>query len=196
MKRPRLRPTIVGTLFVLALVGGLAAMGASPARIAMTLVVGALGVGLKIWMSHLIWKGVVPKPSPAMSDIPHIIDIRKKTLEALRALEGTAWKEVRGEAHAQYREIPTWILLYEDSDVRSCHEKFRSIVAPCFERVGDFQFTVAYHVIRGGRMISVDFLNDNAEIDRGYSTGELGESSEEVGPGTPSIFVSRDSKRP
>lgn len=43
IKRPRLRPTLVSTFFVVALIGGLSAMGADPAEIGVTLVFVAMG---------------------------------------------------------------------------------------------------------------------------------------------------------
>lgn len=56
MNRPRLRPTLVGILFAIAGIGGLAALGASPSEIAIIAIGGAFGIALQLFLLHLIWK--------------------------------------------------------------------------------------------------------------------------------------------
>ncbi|WP_137136493.1 hypothetical protein [Rhizobium sp. FKY42] len=123
--------------------------------------------------------------------------IRDQSLAKLKEHEGTLWKEVQGEFHSAWKELPTWILLYEDSEIEKCHAEFTKIVSPYFDEIGDANFTVAYSVYKDNKDVYLEFLNDNNEIARGYGvSGKLADMPEEHPIPKDSIFLSRDSKRP
>ncbi|MBC9248293.1 hypothetical protein H4P12_16610 [Paracoccus sp. 11-3] len=90
--------------------------------------------------------------------------IRQETLEQLRQHDGREWKEAAGELHSQFHEIPSWILLFEDSDIKKCHEAFFHIVSPYFDQLPGYDFTVKYIKINDGEEIFLDFCADNEEI--------------------------------
>ena len=125
-----------------------------------------------------------------------LVKIRDESLDRLKEYEGRLWKEVQGEFHSAYKELPTWILLYEDSDVEECHAHFLRIVSPYFAEMGDVNFTVAYSVFKNGKDIYLEFLSDNDQIARGYGvSGKLAAMPEEHPMPQDGIFSSRDSKR-
>lgn len=97
-------------------------------------------------------------------DLETIRRIRAKTLQLLNSHDGKEWKESVGELHAQFNEIPTWILVYDDSDLSQCHEIFTEIVKPFFEKSSGYNFTVKYVMILGENQIFLDFLANNQEI--------------------------------
>ena len=95
--------------------------------------------------------------SPLLNDL---ILIRRQTLEALRALDGTVWRQASGELHIQYKEMPNWITLGPDDDVRAAHRAFCDVFEPYFDRLGDVKVTVSY----SGGDVQVDFLDTNAAV--------------------------------
>lgn len=87
-----------------------------------------------------------------------------KVLKELRALNGTMWREVKGELQERDGEFAIWILLYEDSDPRESHASFCEVVFPVMEALEPIQFTVSYSVLTDILDTSVDILMDNDEI--------------------------------
>ncbi len=98
------------------------------------------------------------------TDLENARQVRRETLELLRGHDGREWKEVAGELHAQFHEIPSWILLYDDSDIVKCHRVFYSIVSQYFENLPGYEFTVKYIKISNGGEEFLDFFADNQEI--------------------------------
>lgn len=96
------------------------------------------------------------------------------TLEKLKEFERRDWKEVRGELHIGNKEIPNWILLFEDSDLKSAHSRFLEVVGPYLDSLDGVNFTVSYKKYQGEELWHVDDLLNNEEISRGFSIGELG----------------------
>lgn len=90
--------------------------------------------------------------------------IERDVLDRLRAQEGRAWREVKGEWQAAYDEFAIWILLYEDSDLAESHAAFVAQVAPVMDRIAPVQVTVGYTILKGPLDITVDTLMDSAEI--------------------------------
>jgi hypothetical protein len=66
-------------------------------------------------------------------DWDRINRIHDTLVEGARQLDGGPWKESAGELHADYNEMPFWILLYDDTPPMQAHEAFRRLVA---DRVG------------------------------------------------------------
>jgi hypothetical protein len=129
-------------------------------------------------------------------DLPKILNIRQATLEELKAHDGLEWKESWGELHAQHKEIPSWILLYDDSDLQQCHKAFAEIVMPFMREAEGFQFTVSYKLITEDEETFVDFLSDNDEITSAYhDLPSLGFSPSTKKKSERSIFESKDSSR-
>lgn len=109
-----------------------------------------------------------------MTDNERLLRIRKITLDKLKEFEGREWKEVRGELHLDNREIPNWILLFDDSDVKLAHSRFLEVVSPYLDSLDGIDFTVSYQKYQGGELWHIDDLMSNDQISRGYSLGELG----------------------
>jgi hypothetical protein len=129
-------------------------------------------------------------------DFQKILDIRRKTLQALKAHDGREWKEAQGELHSQHKEIPSWILLYDDSDLQQCHKVFAEIVMPFMPEMEGFQFTVSYKLMTEDEETFVDFLSDNDEISSAYNDlTSLGFSPSTKKRGEQNIFESKDSSR-
>jgi hypothetical protein len=128
-------------------------------------------------------------------DLQKILHIRQKTLEALKAHDGQEWKESQGELHAQNKEIPSWILLYDDSDLHQCHRIFAEIVMPFMQEAEGFQFTVSYKSMTQYEETFVDFLSDNDEIKSAYHDLTSLGFSPSAKKGEHSIFDSNDSFR-
>lgn len=72
--------------------------------------------------------------------------IRRQTLDALRALDGTLWHQASGELHYQYKEMPNWIVLGSSQDIRTAHRAFVAIFEPYFTRLRDVNVTVSYTI--------------------------------------------------
>jgi hypothetical protein len=99
-----------------------------------------------------------------MATMEDLVNIRQTTLAALRAFIGVHWQAVQGELQLSQNELPTWILLYQDSDLRKAHHVLRDILAPCMGQVDPVQFTVSYTLLTDALDITVASLMDNDEI--------------------------------
>lgn len=99
-----------------------------------------------------------------MDNLSKILQARNETLRALKLHDGLEWKEAQGELHCQYKELPNWIFLSDNSDLANCHKIFTEIVAPYMELIKPFQFTVSYKLWSPDQKIILDFLADNDEI--------------------------------
>lgn len=96
-------------------------------------------------------------------DWKRINPIHDDLLEKVREENGRAWKEASGELHSHYKEMPFWIVLHEDGDVREAHAVFREIVHPALGLIEPVQCTVSFEVVKDGRRRHY-FLENNAEI--------------------------------
>jgi hypothetical protein len=76
--------------------------------------------------------------------IDTLVMIRKETLAALKALDGTVWHHSSGELHYQYKEMPNWITIEEDADLRAAHRAFVATFEPHFAKMKDVNVTVSY----------------------------------------------------
>jgi hypothetical protein len=99
-----------------------------------------------------------------MATTDTLVNIRQTTLAALRQFIGRYWQEVQGELQLSHNEMPTWILLYQDSDVAESHQVLRDILAPYMEQIDPVQFTVSYTMLTDAFDITVETLMDNDEI--------------------------------
>lgn len=123
-----------------------------------------------------------------------MVQIRRQSLEQVRKHVGQLWKEVQGEYHGVYDQLPTWVLLYDNSDIQKSHAGFVDIVAPYFPIMGTTNFTVTYCLITNGRRWDIEYLGSNQEIldalnDEGFAADPSLSNSR-----TP-LFQSADSKR-
>lgn len=72
---------------------------------------------------------------------PSPTEVEWRVLDNLQALNGTFWKEVRGEYHGAYSEMAVWILLNRAEDIDTAHRKFRDVILAYSDMV---RFTVSY----------------------------------------------------
>jgi hypothetical protein len=73
-----------------------------------------------------------------------LLRIRSETLAALKAFDGTVWQQSSGELHYQYKEMPNWIIINADADLRAAHRAFVAIFEPHFAKMKDVNVTVSY----------------------------------------------------
>ena len=106
--------------------------------------------------------------------IGDVMHIRKQTLVALKALEGSHWLEASGELHYQYKEMPNWITITKDADLRVAHQAFVAIFEPHFEKLGEVNVTVAYNTGPNSTGIQRAFFNTNEEIRNALSNPKFG----------------------
>lgn len=66
-----------------------------------------------------------------MTSINHDLD---NILANLNQFTGTSWKEVAGENHDMFNELPIWILLYDDSDLEEARQAASSVIAPIMDK--------------------------------------------------------------
>ncbi|WP_308915962.1 hypothetical protein [Jannaschia sp. LMIT008] len=119
----------------------------------------------------------------------------RKVRAALEAEEGTLWREVRGAVHSQYDEIPFWILLYEDSDLGTCHRRFAAIAIPWMDVAAPLEFTVSYTILKGWSDTQLDMADGNAEIVAAVGNPAFGARSETGGRRRTSVFTAAESGR-
>jgi hypothetical protein len=100
--------------------------------------------------------------------------IRKQTLEALKALEGSRWQEASGELHYQNKEMPNWITISAEADLRAAHRAFVEIFEPHFEKLGDMNVTVAYNTGPSSTGVQRAFFDTNEEINSALSNPDFG----------------------
>jgi hypothetical protein len=93
-------------------------------------------------------------------EVRALLQIRRETLAALKALDGNTWKGASGELHYQYKEMPNWIELDAGADLRAAHRAFVQIFEPYFARMKDVNATVSYDIGN----IQVGFFDTNEEI--------------------------------
>lgn len=96
-------------------------------------------------------------------DWKRINPIHDDLLAKVRSKSGRAWEEASGELHSHHKEMPFWIVLHEDCDVREAHGVFREIVRPALSEIEPVQCTVGYSVVKDGKRRHY-FLGTNAEI--------------------------------
>ena len=119
--------------------------------------------------------------------------LREKSLADLDALTGKLWKEVRGELHAHYDEMPTWILLYDDSDLSECLARAQGILSQFMSRIAPVEFTLSFEVLDESDAVAYPPMIDNDEIMSATVSG-LSKYAESR-PRGPSIFSSTTSSR-
>ncbi|MGI9385876.1 MAG: hypothetical protein ACR2OX_00455 [Methyloligellaceae bacterium] len=116
-------------------------------------------------------------------------------LPALKKLEGSAWKEVQGELHSQYNEMPVWVLLYEDGDPLEAWASFRDAVAPYLDKIAPLQLTASFSYFEGDKEVHVEFLQDSQAVMHGPEHWSFGEYASSEPRRDVTIFSSRNSKR-
>jgi hypothetical protein len=99
-----------------------------------------------------------------MATSDRLVNIRQTTLAEMRLHIGRHWREVQGELQLSHNEMPTWILLYEDSDLAAAHRVLRDILAPYMDEIAPVQFTVSYTLLTEAFEITLDTLMDNDDI--------------------------------
>ena len=108
--------------------------------------------------------------------IDELVLIRKQTLEALKALEGKHWQEASGELHYQNKEMPNWITIAEDADLRAAHQAFVGVFEPFFEKLGDVNVTVAYNTGPNSTGIQRAFFDRNEDTRHALSDPDFGKT--------------------
>lgn len=96
--------------------------------------------------------------------IETLVMIRRETLAALRVLDGTRWQQASGELHFQNKEMPNWITIAADADLRAAHQAFVAVFEPYFETLGVVNATVAYNTGPNSTGIQRAFFVTNEEI--------------------------------
>lgn len=102
------------------------------------------------------------------------IETRQTSLAALRRWVGVHWQDVQGELHLQYNELPTWIMLYEDTDIDKAHRALCETLEPFMASIAPLQFTVTYLILTPEFQITVESLMDNDEILEGLTRPGFG----------------------
>jgi hypothetical protein len=90
--------------------------------------------------------------------------IRSETLAALKTLDGTVWQRSSGELHYQYKEMPNWIIISADADLRNAHRAFVKIFEPHFAKMKDVNVTVSYTTPDGTGSHQLAFFDTNEEV--------------------------------
>ena len=126
-----------------------------------------------------------------------MINIFGKILAALTAHSGKEWKEVKGEIHKQYNEMPFWILLYHDSNILSALKLFQEIVIPYMDKIEGVQITVGFQEFTssGDKFIFHEFLENNEQIIAGHGDWPFASMKEEGKFTGTMVFESRNSQR-
>ena len=106
--------------------------------------------------------------------IDDVMRIRKQSLVALKALEGTHWQDASGELHYQYKEMPNWITIAEDADLRAAHQAFIAIFEPYFEKLCEVNVTVAYNTGPNSTGIQRGFFDTNEEVRNALNDPKFG----------------------
>ena len=95
-----------------------------------------------------------------------LISIRKATLDALQARDGTVWTQASGELHYLNKEMPNWITIGADADLRAAHQAFVAIFEPHFNKLGEVNVTVAYNTGPNSTGVQRAFFDTNEDIKR------------------------------
>ncbi len=103
-----------------------------------------------------------------------LVLIRKQTLAALQALDGTVWLHASGELHYQNTEMPNWITIEADADLRAAHQAFVAIFEPHFNKLGEVNVTVAYNTGPNSTGVQRAFFDTNEDIKRALSDPAFG----------------------
>jgi hypothetical protein len=93
-----------------------------------------------------------------------LLRIRKETLAALKALDGTVWQRSSGELHYQYKEMPNWITITADADLHAAHRAFVKIFEPHFANMKDVNVTVSYTTPDDTGAHQLAFFETNEEV--------------------------------
>jgi hypothetical protein len=96
--------------------------------------------------------------------INDLVNIRNETLMVLKALDGTVWQRSSGELHFQYKEMPNWITITADADLRAAHRAFVKIFEPHFANMKDVNVTVSYTTPDDTGAHQLAFFVTNEEI--------------------------------
>ena len=104
-----------------------------------------------------------------------LLKIRRETLVALKALDGTHWQSARGELHLQNLEMPNWIIMRSSDDLAAAHRAFVAIYEPHFAGMGAVQATVSY--TRGNAQL--EFFETNDAIRAALADPTLGGARDE-----------------
>jgi hypothetical protein len=124
-----------------------------------------------------------------------MLALSKAALSDLAAGNGTYWKEAVGELHSQYKEIPIWVLLYEDSDLLDAHRMLCRVLRPHIEGLAPNQIVLFYEVMIGDNVIFAKLHGNEAVFSAG-ANGKMDLTWVPSERGLGSMFASRDSKRP
>jgi hypothetical protein len=105
-------------------------------------------------------------PGSRMMDrfLKDLVLIRKVTLEALHVLDGIVWQRSSGELHYQYKEMPNWIILAGEADLRAAHRAFVAIFEPHFSSMKDVNVTVSYTTADDTGAHQRAFFDTNEEV--------------------------------
>ncbi len=107
-----------------------------------------------------------------------LVLIRRQTLEALRAVDGTVWTHASGELIYQYKDLQNWITIAADSDLRAAHQAFVAIFQPYFDKLGDVNVTVAYNTGPNSTGAQRAFFDTNEDIRSALSDPAFGITEE------------------
>lgn len=106
--------------------------------------------------------------------VKELVLIRKQTLEGLKRLNGTVWQNASGELHYQNREMPNWITIAADADLRAAHQAFVEIFQPHFATLGAVNVTVAYNTGPNSTGIQRAFFDTNEDVRAALDNPDFG----------------------
>lgn len=100
--------------------------------------------------------------TPTDLDLARELSFANAALRDLASGDGTHWKEAVGELHSQYGELPVWILLYEDGDLRESHAALRQLLRPHMAGLEPLQIVLLYEVVLDGKVFAARLSGNDA----------------------------------
>ncbi|MFC3691007.1 hypothetical protein [Chenggangzhangella methanolivorans] len=131
---------------------------------------------------------------PIDLDVAREFSLANAALRDLAAGDGTRWKEAVGELHSQYGELPVWVLLHEDDDLRQTHAALCETLRPHMERLAPLQIVLLYEVVVGGEAFAAR-LSGNDAVFSAASGGDTRLTWRAQPRGLSTVFRSRDCRR-
>jgi hypothetical protein len=106
--------------------------------------------------------------------IKTLLMIRRGTLELLQKQDGILWEHSSGELHYQYKEMPNWIIIRAETDLRAAHRAFVAIFQPYFAKMKDVNVTVSYTTPPDTGAHQLAFFVTNEEVRAALADPDFG----------------------
>jgi hypothetical protein len=129
------------------------------------------------------------------SQLAPMLSLTKAALKDLASGNGKHWKEAVGELQSQYNEIVLWVLLYEDSNLLQAHAALCETLRPHMGKLEPLQIVLFYQVTTGNNVFAAKLSGNDAVFSYG-TDGRMDLHWFPRSEGVPTVFTSRDSKRP